>query len=365
MRTALRKLFFFVFLLPAFLPQQAVSQNLTGIWRGWFTTDDGEQYKCEIQITQNKAKSIGGVSYSYLDTRFYGKASLTGMFNIGSKAVIIQEIKTVEVKMSQGSVACIMKYLMNYSRSGKEEFLEGSFTSKYEQADFMHKRGDPAGGGTVFLRKVPTSDFYIEPFLRNTPQLKRETAPKTNTTQTKPQTKPQSKTVVTNKKPVTKPPAAKNQTTITRTVTQPKTDTIKRNTTPVVIDKPKDIPSITIPTTTRSRENLLVKTLIMDNENISVRLYDNGEIDGDTISVYLDGKPIISNKGLSTQPITVNLKMNEDNPEHVLVMVAENLGRIPPNTSLMIVQDGDKRYQVSISSTEQKNAMVRFRYQKR
>jgi hypothetical protein len=56
--------------------------------------------------------------------------------------------------------------------------------------------------------------------------------------------------------------------------------------------------------------------------------------------------------------------MDEANPEHTLVMVAENLGRIPPNTSLMIVQDGDRRYQASITSTEQKNAMVRFRYQK-
>jgi hypothetical protein len=56
--------------------------------------------------------------------------------------------------------------------------------------------------------------------------------------------------------------------------------------------------------------------------------------------------------------------MSEDNSEHVLVMVAENLGKIPPNTSLMIVNDGDKRYEVRITSTEQKNAMVRFRYQK-
>jgi hypothetical protein len=56
--------------------------------------------------------------------------------------------------------------------------------------------------------------------------------------------------------------------------------------------------------------------------------------------------------------------MTEYEPELVLVMVAENLGRIPPNTSLMIVQDGDKRYEVRITSTEQKNAMVRFRYQK-
>ena len=108
-----------------------------------------------------------------------------------------------------------------------------------------------------------------------------------------------------------------------------------------------------------------MRTVMVTNEQISVRLYDNGEIDGDTISVYLDGKPIVSGKGLSTQPITVNLNMDENNPDHVLVMVAENLGRIPPNTSLMIVQDGDNRYQVSITSTQQKNAMVRFRYQKK
>jgi hypothetical protein len=275
--------------------------------------------------------------------------------------------------MSSGSVACIMKYMMNYSKSGNEEFLEGNFTSKYEAADMMHKKGDPAGGGTVFLRKVPTSDFYIEPFLRDKATTKKENTPINKTVvQNKPQTKPQTKPAVTNKTAVNKPPVTKTQTTAktnqtttstrTQTVTQPK-DTIKRTTT-VDVDKPKNNPTITIPSTTRSRENELVKTVTVTNEDISVRLYDNGEIDGDTISVYLDGKPILSNKGLSTQPITVHLKMDESNPDHVLVMVAENMGRIPPNTSLMIVQDGDKRYSVSITSTEQKNAMVRFRYQK-
>jgi hypothetical protein len=39
-------------------------------------------------------------------------------------------------------------------------------------------------------------------------------------------------------------------------------------------------------------------------------------------------------------------------------MVAENLGSIPPNTSLMIVTAGTKRYEVYISSNEQRNAKV-------
>lgn len=359
MSKVLPKLLLKAFLLIVFIPFDGTGQSLTGIWRGYFITEGGEQYKYELQVDQTSGNRISGVSYSYLDTRFYGKATLSGNFTKTSKSALIQEIKTVELKMSGGSVACIMKCSFVYSKSGREEFLEGTFSSMYEKTDerMGTLRGANCGGGKVFLRKVPTSDFYIEPFLRNK-TVKKEPAtkkPPTTTTQTRPQTRPQSKPPVTNKT-VNKPP-------VTTTVTEPK-DTVKRNTTPVVVEKPREI-KITIPETTRSRINELVRTVVVNSEEISVRLYDNGEIDGDTISVYMDGRPVVSNKGLSTTPITLNLKMDETNSEHVLVMVAENLGRIPPNTSLMIVQDGDKRYQVSISSTEQKNAMVRFRYQKK
>jgi len=45
-------------------------------------------------------------------------------------------------------------------------------------------------------------------------------------------------------------------------------------------------------------------------------------------------------------------------------MVAENLGEIPPNTSLMVVKAGGKQYEVRITSTEQKNAVIVFKYEK-
>ena len=80
---------------------------------------------------------------------------------------------------------------------------------------------------------------------------------------------------------------------------------------------------------------------------------------------YLDKRLVFSNKGLTASPLTIKLKMDEDNPDHELVMVAENLGRIPPNTSLMVVEAGEQRFEIRISSTEQKNAVVRFRYQKK
>src|SRR5438045_7999407 len=85
--------FLFLLAIPAF------SQDLTGIWRGYFITESGEQYKYEVQLNQSKKASVSGVTYSYLDTRFYGKATFTGNFTRATSAALVQEIKTVELKM--------------------------------------------------------------------------------------------------------------------------------------------------------------------------------------------------------------------------------------------------------------------------
>jgi hypothetical protein len=185
----------------------------------------------------------------------------------------------------------------------------------------------------------------------------RKTPPKTTTTQ-KPTTKPSVKPpLATAKKPPVKNPVSQ---------AKPKTDTVKRVTdVPVIVQtptKPVEKPVLKLPSATRSRTNELLQTLTVQSNEVQVKLYDNGEIDDDTISVYLDNKLVLSNKRLSATPLSLNIKMDQDGEDHVLVMVAENLGRIPPNTSLMIVNDGDKRYEVRVTSTEQKNAMIRFRY---
>jgi hypothetical protein len=263
-----------------------------------------------------------------------------------------------------------MRCLLQYAKSGNEEFLEGTYTSKYEKSDSLLgiKRGGGCGGGKVFLRKVITSDFYVEPFLRDKPTLKRsapQNKPAANTATSKTSSiKPSVKT-----KPKTTPPktaAKKPPVNKPIAVNKPKTDTVKRNTSSSItkeeVKKPNPVTTITVPTITRSRENELLQTINVSSGEVTVRLYDNGEIDDDTISVYMDNELVLSNKRLSASPLSITLKLDNSDPEHVLIMVAENLGRIPPNTSLMIVQDGEKKYQVRITSTNQKNAMVRFRY---
>jgi len=352
------------FLLPLFLFPVILtySQDLTGIWRGYFIGSGGEQYKYEIQIDQSGAAMLNGVTYSYLDTRFYGKATFTGNFSRGSNNALVQEIKTVEVKMSAMSVSCIMKCKLQYVKSGPEEFLEGTFTSAYEADTFGGKKGDDCGGGTVYLRKVKTSDFYIEPSLRAKLENKRSTNPPL---------------VKNNPTPTHKPPVQRNTTTTKPNNTgTAKTELVKPKNEPavkeIIPEKNETAQEKTItrreanlpPPVLKSRSNDLVQTINVSSPEVTVRLYDNGEIDDDTISVYLDNVPVLSRRKLTTAPLTVKIKLDESDPEHELIMVAENLGRIPPNTSLMIVDAGEKRYQVRITSTEQKNAMVRFRYSK-
>jgi len=349
-----------------FIGWQVQAQDLTGIWRGYFITDTYEQYRYEVQIEQ-KNNTLTGVTYSYLDKRFYGKASFTGHYSTTSQTALVQEIKTIEVRMSLSSVACIQKCQLTYIKSGREEFLEGSFGSVYEKTDtaYGYRKGGNCGGGKMYLRKVPTSDFYVEPFLRNpspknpvSPPIAKNDQQKKNPDQDQPT---QRTTPERNRN------KQGNNTDIASSKPETDSNTSRNNIAELKETPPREIPApvLRVPNILKTRQNDLVQTILVDTDEVTIRLYDNGEIDDDTISVYLDNKIILEKKRLTASPLTVRLKMDDSNKEKELVMVAENMGRIPPNTSLMIVTAGDKRYEVRITSTEQKNAMVRFKYVKR
>ncbi|MGZ8559383.1 MAG: hypothetical protein ACXWWC_13655 [Chitinophagaceae bacterium] len=349
-------------------PVTSFSQSVTGIWRGYFIADNGFYYKLEFQVKQNESDGVSGVSYSWQDDiRFYGKTTMTGNYIGESQNFRIREIKTVEVKSEGGGGVCIMNYNLSYSRSGKEEFLEGNYLGKPEvkEGPNPYEWGE-CGGGKVYLRKVTTSEFYIEPALR---PKKNIDSPLVKTPATPPP--PTAKKVVTPKSnaPVNKKttPVKKNTTTtvakkkITPLVKVTAADSLKK-TTPEITKLPAK-PVIITPSILKTRENKLAQSIIVSDPDVKVKLYDNGEIDDDSISVFLNKKMVLSKKRLTASPLTLHFTM-EDDEDQELTMVAENLGRIPPNTSLMIVEAGEQRFEVRITSTTQKNAVVRFKYQK-
>lgn len=338
------------FILYFIFPVSLHAQNLTGIWKGYFITKDFSQYKVEFQLKQSN-RELNGVSYSYLTTVYYGKATMTGQFQKTSH-ISIQEIRTVESKSSDGGGNCLMNFSLMYSISGREEYLEGTFTSKFEADGEQSKKGEDCGDGRIYLRRVKSSDFYPEPFLQNSMAKKviinEAPVKRTVTAPSKGQDKKEETTAATS-----------NLTTPTEKPTPHTPNTIaadNANTTAALETQP-------VTRVSNNRLNDLLKVLTVKTPEVKVLLYDNGEVDGDTVSVYLNNKIVLSQKRLSTIPLQLSLQLDPTNNIQEITIVAENLGRIPPNSALMIVNAGDQQFRVQITSTEQKNAVVRFRYE--
>jgi hypothetical protein len=107
-----------------------------------------------------------------------------------------------------------------------------------------------------------------------------------------------------------------------------------------------------------------IKEIKVDTGTLKLDFYDNAEIDGDSISVTVNNKTVVSHQRLGIRPVSVDVKVSLDEPEQEVTMVGENLGTIPPNTALLIVTAGQKRYQLFLASNGKKNAQVRFVYER-
>ena len=102
-----------------------------------------------------------------------------------------------------------------------------------------------------------------------------------------------------------------------------------------------------------------IKTINVKNKKITVDVYDDGDVDNDIVSVYYNGMQVITKKSLSTNPLSLTLTV-EPGKSNELVLFAENLGNIPPNTALMIINDGPNRHEVRLSADMKNNAEVKF-----
>jgi len=107
-----------------------------------------------------------------------------------------------------------------------------------------------------------------------------------------------------------------------------------------------------------------IREIKVDTGTLRLDFYDNGEIDGDSVSVTVNNAMVVSHQRLGTKPVSVDVKVSLDEPEQEVTMIGENLGTIPPNTALLIVTAGKKRYQLFLASNGKKNAQVRFVYER-
>jgi hypothetical protein len=114
----------------------------------------------------------------------------------------------------------------------------------------------------------------------------------------------------------------------------------------------------------KEREAVISDEIEVDADKVKVDFYDNGEVDGDSISVFFNKELLAFSQKLSERSIHFELTLDSTKSINELSMFADNLGAISPNTALMIVDDGKNRFNIRLSSNLQKNATVRIRRKK-
>ena len=109
-----------------------------------------------------------------------------------------------------------------------------------------------------------------------------------------------------------------------------------------------------------TRKKIFATEIPVSGDSIELHFYDNAQIDGDSISLFLNDKLIFEHIKLTEKAYSVKLPVTELNASNELIMVAENLGSIPPNTSYMVALVGEKRYEARLESTEGSSALIRL-----
>jgi hypothetical protein len=108
-----------------------------------------------------------------------------------------------------------------------------------------------------------------------------------------------------------------------------------------------------------------IQSVYIKSDSLILTLYDNGTVDGDTVSVIMNGVVIMPRVGLSTKAYNKTIYLTPEMGDSInIIMYAENLGSIPPNTGLLVVRDGGKDYEIRFSGDLTRNSAIILRRKK-
>ena len=321
---------------------QINAQPITGIWKGKMGT-----YKVELKLVR-KGDSLIGTSY-YFDSRSnYRRYSVKGYFDDKNNDVIWWDDILIDDNISNhilksGNGALLAVADFNCPGEGIMK-LDGKSSSKED--DKKDKKELHLVKGNAAPVFPDEWDFLIENYSYGVshPDIVDSIEQLAFTKRTIPVTE----------KPVTDQAVAKTQQT---TIISEK---------PAYETPPVVAPVFIPPSLQTNEERFTSRTKVLQNvipvkgDSIELRFYDNAEIDGDSIAVFLNGHLLKEHILLAEQAYIIKIAVPDLQADNELVMVAENLGSIPPNTSLMVAVVEDKHYEAHLQSTEGSSAMVRL-----
>lgn len=304
------------------------AQQITGIWSGKIN-----RKRAEIKFVQS-GDSITGTSYYYESGKNYLRYSIKGYFDAGNNSVVWWDDQLISDEGRSAKEVALLSVADFNCPGGDKMMLDGTTTPKENHI---------TSGDLSLTKVVNTSfpdewDFVIDNYLygTNDPDIIDSVG----------------LIAFNHKKPkkIIDEPKEPTPTVITNPVIpQPDPEVA------IIEHKKKMEENFTI------RKKVFVKEIPVAGDSIELRFFDNVQVDGDSITLFLNDKLIFTHIRLTEKPFIVKLPVNELNDSNELTMVAENLGAIPPNTAYMVAIVGDKRYDINLSSTEETSGMIRLR----
>jgi|GEM_PF-1635341 hypothetical protein len=376
---------------------------MEGKWKGFFSPNNspiGKVYSYEMDITQGPQGQLTISTYTKLSSDFSAHAYATGSLDKTTQLVHIEEQGFLDLSIQENYTPCLMNNFLMYKNIRGHEIIEGTYTS------YNKKTSKDCGGGKIYLEKdVPiqkliasekaakqkiekekaaeknkvipskkitetkTVNTLLPPAKTN--QQKTNTVANTNTNNSSKPNNNNKLAVVNNKVASNTKSSPENINTAIQNV---QINSIQDE--PVmeeaILNEPEDIETEirikqgngfqTVPWALVARENRLAKKITTSSKQFSIDLYDNGTIDNDTIIVYDNKKLLISKKRLSYKAIHLEFTLSEVINEHEIIIVAHNMGTVPPNTALLVLKDGDRRQELFITSTNKMNAKIIVSY---
>ncbi len=296
------------------------SQGIKGSWYGSADVLLGgshNNYLVELDLKQEGSEVKGVISYYFKQTfqSFYVK----GTYNASTREIVIKNLPITYFRASSSNgVECVMDLRATVTASRVSTNIKGVFTT---QGKYKYTCPDIA------------FDFVYGEQL-NTDSLIDKFSPITKIW------KPTEEDIVVN------PQEDRTPDSVDLKVKEPSFEQLEAKKIQLEFNK---------------RTEVVTKELLVDSDSLRLTFYDNGIIDGDSISVFYNKEPMATNQSLTDRGIIYYVVLDSTRPYSEISMFAQNLGTISPNTALMVITDGVNRYEVFLSSSFTQNSTVRIR----
>ena len=107
------------------------------------------------------------------------------------------------------------------------------------------------------------------------------------------------------------------------------------------------------------RQAKIMSTVEVKNPNIRIKIWDNGTVDGDIATIFLNGEQLVNRHRVSKYKYSIPVTLKAEN--NFLILHAEDLGDISPNTVAVSVDDGVREQIIVLSSNLKESGAILIR----